>query len=82
MLDPFPGSLGTGVRINTPSQETRINIGLWFVQKNGSHFLVMVSRMVLSEVIRQVDCSGRPLNVELVLVRAITYPIETHINCL
>ena len=79
-LDPVPGYLGPGVTINTPSQETRINRGLGFVQKDGSHFLVMVARMVLGEVISQVDCAGRPVNFELLLVGAIMDPIETHID--
>ena len=48
---------------------------------DGAHALVMGCGMMLGEIISIVFTAGFPIDVELLLVNTVAYPVETHVNC-
>ena len=56
--------------------------GLFFMEKDGAHQLMMVSWVVFGEVVSEVKFAFLPMNVELALAYAVADPIEAHIDCL
>ena len=70
-------------RIDTPSQ----NVGNYcigqlssWVQVGRSHDTMMGRRVVLGEIVTEVNASGFPINEKLTLPGAVMDPIEAHID--
>ena len=58
-----------------------IGLIVGFVQVEGADFFVMRSMVVFSEIVRPVEGSFLPENVELALLCSVSYPIKMHVNC-
>ena len=76
---------GVAVGINTPRKTScgRSRKELWAssgVDKVFAHFAVVGGCVMFGEVIRKVLVGGGPVHMVLLLVDAITDPIETHVD--